>query len=125
MGLSRVLVSSVLLALLPGCSEDSVGVSYPLRRNGAQCRFYKGFDRHPPAVVLDGLRARGLDSRRLIGRTVCGDVVGWQLLPLGADINVIPPPDVYKDVWLEGDGSVVVSPDDFAGDAVRNKGANR
>lgn len=125
MGLSRVLVSSALLALLPGCSEDSVGASYPLGRNGAQCLFYKGVDPHPPATVVDGLRARGLDSHRLIGRTVCGDVVGWQLLPLGADPNAIPPPDVYKDVWMEGNGTVVVSPDDFAMEAAQKKEGDR
>ena len=103
-------ILSLILGLL-GCRDEVESSTYPMGQTGKTCAAYKGFDRHPPEGVVAELSRRGLDSRRLIHKTVCGSITSWEILPAGASINRIPPPDVYVSVRLREDGSVSVSTD--------------
>ncbi|MCW2067570.1 UNVERIFIED_ORG: hypothetical protein M2420_002933 [Stenotrophomonas maltophilia] len=96
---------------LLGCRDEVESSTYPMGQTGKTCTAYKGFDRHPPEVVVAELSRRGLDSGRLIHKTVCGSITSWEILPAGASIDRIPPPDVYVSVRLREDGSVSVSTD--------------
>ncbi len=103
-------ILSLVLGQL-GCRDEVEGSTYPMGQTGKTCTVYKGFDRQPPEVVVAELVRRGVDSRRLIHKTVCGSITSWEILPVGASINRIPPPDTYVNVWLREDGSVSVSTD--------------
>ncbi|HAL22160.1 MAG TPA: hypothetical protein DCP40_05460 [Stenotrophomonas sp.] len=105
-----LIVLSLALGLL-GCGDEVESSTYTMGQTGKTCTAFKGFDRHPPEVVVAELARRGLDSRRLIHKTVCGSITSWEILPAGASINRIPPPDVYVNVRLREDGSVSVSSD--------------
>lgn len=78
-------------------------------QTGKICTGYRGFDRNPPEVVVAELGRRGLDSRRLIRKTTCDSVTHWELLPTGSTIDQMQPPGMYMDIWMEEDGTVVVS----------------
>lgn len=101
---------SLVLGLL-GCRDEVESSTYPMGQSGKTCTAYKGFDRHPPEGGVAELSRRGLDSHRLIHRTICGSITSWEILPAGASINRIPPPDMYVGVRLREDGSVSVSTD--------------
>ncbi len=103
-------ILSLVLGQL-GCRDEVESSTYPMGQTGKSCTAYNGFDRQPPEVVVTELARRGLDSRRLIHKTVCGSITSWEILPAGASINRIPPPDTYVNVWLREDGSVSVSTD--------------
>ncbi|UGB18927.1 hypothetical protein [Stenotrophomonas pavanii] len=107
----RVLMALSLAMGLPGCRDEVQSSTYPIGQTGETCTAYKGFDRQPPEVVVAELAKRGLDSRRLVHRTVCGPITSWDILPAGASIDRIPPPDAYVNVRLLEDGSVSVSTD--------------
>ncbi len=107
----RVLLALSLAMGPPGCGEEVESSTYPIGQTGKMCTAYKGFDRHPPEVVVAELAKRGLDSRRLVHRTVCGPITSWDILPAGASIDRVPPPDAYVIVRLRKDGSVSVSTD--------------
>lgn len=100
-----------LLLTLQGCRDEVESSTYPMGESGQTCTAYKGFDRHPPEVVVAELSRLGLDSRRLIHKTVCGSITSWEILPEGASIKRIPPLDVYVNVRLREDGSVSVIKD--------------
>ena len=108
----RLLMTSLFVLFLPGCRDDQASSTYPLGQTGQSCTAYKGFDRNPPEVVIAELSKRGLDSHRLIWRTVCGADTSWELLPEGASLNQMPPPGMYISVWMKADGSIFVSTDD-------------
>jgi len=103
-------IFSLVLGQL-GCRDDAESSTYPMGQTGKTCTAFKGFDRQSPEVVVTELARRGLDSRRLIHKTVCGSITSWEILPAGASINRIPPPDTYVNVWLRENGSVSVSTD--------------
>lgn len=107
----RVLMALSLVMGLPGCRDEVESSTYPIGQTGETCTAYKGFDRQPPEEVVAELAKRGLDSRRLVHRTVCGPITSWDILPAGASIDRIPPPDAYVSVHLLEDGSVSVSTD--------------
>lgn len=107
----RVLITLSLALGLPGCRDEVESSTYPIGQTGETCTAYKGFDRQPPEVVVAELAKRGLDSRRLVHRTVCGPITSWDILPAGASTDRIPPPDAYVNVHLLEDGSVSVSTD--------------
>lgn len=107
----RILTLLSLILGLLGCRDEVESSTYPMGQSGKTCTADKGFDRHPPEVVVAELSRRALDSRRLTHKTVCGSVTSWEILPAGASINQIPPPDVYVSVRLREDGSVSVSTD--------------
>ncbi|AVO32312.1 hypothetical protein D7T48_20825 [Stenotrophomonas maltophilia] len=107
----RVLMALSLVMGLPGCRDEVASSTYPIGQTGEACTAYKGFDRQPPEVVVAELAKRGLDSRRLLHRTVCGPIISWDILPAGASIDRIPPPDANVNVRLREDGSVSVSAD--------------
>ncbi|MBA0253154.1 hypothetical protein FEO92_21375 [Stenotrophomonas maltophilia] len=96
---------------LPGCRDEVESSTYPIGQTGETCTAYKGFDRQPPEVVVAELAKRRLDSRRLVHKTVCGSITSWDILPAGASIDRIPPPDVYVNVRMREDGSVSVNTD--------------
>ena len=90
---NRILaILSLVLGQL-GCRDEVESSTYPMGQTGKTCTVYKGFDRQPPEVVVAELVRRGVDSRRLIHKTVCGSITSWEILPAGASINRIPPPD--------------------------------
>jgi len=107
----RVLMALLLAMGLPGCRDEVESSMYPIGQTGETCTAYKGFDRQPPEVVVAELAKRGLDSSRLVHRTVCGSITSWDILPAGASIDRIPPPDAYLNVRMWEDGSVSVSTD--------------
>ena len=107
----RILTLLSLVLGLLGCRDEVESSTYPMGQSGKSCTAYKGFDRHPPDVVVAELARRGLDGRRLIHKTVCGSITSWEILPAGASIDRIPPPDVNVSVRLREDGSVSVSTD--------------
>ncbi|MBA0340597.1 hypothetical protein D7U87_07775 [Stenotrophomonas maltophilia] len=107
----RVLMALSLAMGLPGCRDEVESSTYPIGQTGETCTAYKGLDRQPPEVVVAELAKRGLDSSRLVHRTVCGPITSWEILPAGASIDRIPPPDAYVSVHLLEDGSVSVSTD--------------
>jgi len=109
-GLRVLMVLSLVLGL-PGCRDEVESSTYPLGQTGETCTAYRGFDRKPPEVVVAELAKRGLDSRRLVHKTVCGSITSWDILPAGASIDRIPPPDVYVNVRMRKDGSVSVNTD--------------
>lgn len=107
----RLLITLLLVLAQPGCWDEVESSTYPMGQTGKTCTAYKGFDPHPPEVVVAELARRGLDGRRLIHKTVCGSITNWEILPAGSSINRIPPPDSYVNVWMGEDGSVSVSTD--------------
>ncbi len=107
----RILMALALAMGLPGCGDEVESSTYPVGQTGETCTAYKGFDRQPPEVVVAELAKRGMDGRRLVHRTVCGSITSWDILPAGASINRIPPPDAYVNVRMRQDGSVSVSTD--------------
>lgn len=111
--MQRIRIPAILwLALgLVGCRDELESSTYPMGQTGKTCTSYMGFERHPPEVVVTELAKRGIDGRRLIHKTVCGSITSWEILPAGASINQIPPPDAYVSVRLREDGSVSVSTD--------------
>lgn len=108
----RLLIMILFVLFLTGCSDDSDSSTYPIGQTGQNCIAYRGFDRNPPEVVIAELSKRGLDSHRLIRKTVCGGDTNWELLPEGASLNQMPPPGMYISVWMKADGSIFVSTDD-------------
>lgn len=108
---NRILAILSLVLVQLGCRDEVESSTYPIGQTGETCTAYKGFDRHPPEVVIAELAKRGLDSRRLVHRTVCGSITSWDILPAGASIDRIPPPDAYVNVHLLDDGSVSISTD--------------
>ena len=97
----RVLMALSLAMGLPGCRDEVESSTYPIGQTGETCTAYKGFERQPPEVVVAELAKRGLDSSRLVHRTVCGPITSWDILPAGASIDRIPPPDAYVSVHLQ------------------------
>src|ERR1700730_8844520 len=88
----RVLMALSLAMGVPGCRDEVESSTYPIGQTGETCTAYKGFERQPPEVVVAELAKRGLDSSRLVHRTVCGPITSWDILPAGASIDRIPPP---------------------------------
>lgn len=108
----RCLRLPILLSLVlvqAGCRDDTGSSTYPMGQTGKICTSYRGFDRNPPEVVVAELGRRGLDSRRLIRKTTWGSVTHWELLPTGSTIDQMQPPGMYMDIWMEENGTVVVS----------------
>lgn len=108
----RLLIVILFVLFLTGCSDDSESSTYPIGQTGQDCIAYKGFDRDPPEIVIAELSKRGLDSHRLIRKTVCAGDTNWELLPEGASLNQMPPPGMYVNVWMKANGSIFVSTDD-------------
>lgn len=110
---ARILMLTLCALSQMGCQEEDGRSSASGKRGWGDCKVYGGFDRSPPPEVQKRLRDSGLDSKRLMRKTICGNIISWELLPPGADVNGISPPGMNKQVWLNPDGSVQVSPDDY------------
>lgn len=106
----------MLFGLLVACSSSKHSEEpevYDVQMGNIVCKYSKGVDLAPPAVVRRALDKRGMGGLRLQGRTVCDGVTSWNVLPEGVGEEVIPPPGMYQRVSMDSKGTVVVSPHDF------------